>query len=56
MDAFDILRPFVWLAAIAFLVGFLAYAALAPRPAEAQGFAAPTAAPISAAWVFEKRI
>ena len=56
MDAFEIFRPFVFLAAIAFLIGFLGYAALAPRPAEAQRLAAPATGPITSPWVFEKRI
>lgn len=43
--AFDVLKPFAWLAAIAFLVGFLSYFALG-RPAEA---IAPNHEPWSAA-------
>lgn len=58
-----VLRPFLWLAAIAFLVGFVSYLALG-RPAVAVAhvlapedpWQAPVSAPVSDEWNVPKRI
>jgi hypothetical protein len=62
-DAFDILKPFAWLAAVAFLVGFASYLALAPSsPALAHDAPQATAVsdvasgPASDDWNFEKHV
>ena len=50
--AFDILKPFAWLAAVAFLVGFVSYLTLG-RPAAASAHAETTySAPVAgeASW------
>jgi hypothetical protein len=59
--ALDVLKPFAWLAAIAFLVGFCSYLVLGhPSPAIAQegAYAAPSAVsgPASDDWNLPKRI
>ena len=59
--AIDVVRPFAWLAAIAFLVGFVSYLALGqPRlaPAQADDAARPAAAsgPSSKDWNLPKHI
>lgn len=53
------LRPFLWLALVAFLVGFVSYFALGrPSPAMAQddAWAAPVSAPVSDEWNVPKHI
>jgi hypothetical protein len=62
--AFEILRPFAWLATAAFLVGFVSYLALGPAPqAMAHESSAPAAQvsedaswPLSDEWNLAKRI
>lgn len=58
--AFDVVRPFAWLAAIAFLVGFVSYLALGrPSPAMADvpaAHAALVSGPASAEWNLPKHI
>jgi hypothetical protein len=59
--ALDVVKPFAWLAAIAFLVGFCSYLVLGhPSQAIAQeeAYAAPSAvsAPASDEWNLPKRI
>lgn len=61
IDAVATLRPLLWLAAIAFLVGFVSYLALglpAPAMAEGQGqsWPAQASAPVSDEWNTPKRI
>lgn len=49
--AFDALKPFAWLAAIAFAVGFLSYLALgAPTQAVAMDATYPAAVSDQASW------
>ncbi len=60
-DVVAALRPFLWLAAIAFLVGFASYLVLA-RPgelvtqAQADGWSARVSAPVSDEWNTPKHI
>ena len=59
--AVDVMRPFVWLATIAFLVGFFSYLALGhPTPAQAHAGdgarAAATSGPASKDWNLPKHI
>lgn len=54
------LRPFAWVATVAFVIGFLGYLAVA-RPAPAPAYAAqpqalPASGPASDAWNFKKTI
>ena len=51
-DALDIMRPFAWLAALAFLAGFLGYLSIVrPTPALAREEPhAAVSAPASAPW------
>jgi hypothetical protein len=58
-DLMDLAKPFLWLALIAFLVGFVSYLTLGgPAQAALQGdrLAAPVSAPVSDDWNFPKRI
>ncbi|WP_309089015.1 hypothetical protein [Phenylobacterium sp.] len=56
------LRPFLWLAAIAFLIGFLSYLALGrpgpamAHPTEDAGWSATVSAPVSDEWNTPKHI
>ena len=57
----DVMRPFVWLATIAFLVGFLSYLVLGhatPAQAQAEDTARPaaTSGPASKDWNLPKHI
>ena len=55
----EVLRPYLWLAMIAFLVGFLSYVALGGAHASAQSeprFAPRVSAPAAEAWNLPKRI
>jgi hypothetical protein len=57
--ALEALKPFLWLALAAFLVGFVSYLALGrPSPAIAQDemVQAPASAPVSDEWNLPKRI
>jgi hypothetical protein len=59
--AIDLVRPFAWLAAIAFLVGFFAYLAVGyPTPAQAQdddmARASAASGPSSKDWNLPKQI
>lgn len=58
-DALEALKPFVWLALFAFLVGFVSYVALGrPQsvPVHEDGWAASVSAPVSDDWNTPKRI
>jgi hypothetical protein len=58
-SATDVVKPFAWLAAIAFLVGFFSYLALGhPTPAQAEDTAraAAVSGPSSDDWNLPKRI
>ncbi len=59
-DAADVLRPFLWLAAIAFLVGFVSYLALgrpaATSDASLQAWPSQVSAPVSDEWNTPKHI
>lgn len=53
------LQPYAWLAALAFLVGFLGYFGLSgpePAPAEGLSWSAPASAPVSDDWNAPKHI
>jgi hypothetical protein len=57
--AFDVLKPFAWLALIAFLVGFGGYLALGQGEramAKDRPQASAVSAPSSSEWNLEKRI
>ncbi|MCR5873549.1 hypothetical protein LRS10_04735 [Phenylobacterium sp. J426] len=60
IDAADVLRPFLWLAAIAFLVGFVSYVALGrpldARTAATEAWTAQVSAPVSDEWNTPKHI
>ena len=59
-SALDLARPYLWLALIAFVVGFLSYLAVGgPPPAFAQepaAYEAPVSAPVSDDWNLPKQI
>ena len=58
-DVMDVARHFAWLAALAFLIGFLSYLALG-QPSQSWAFKPPTASAVSApaadAWNLPKEI
>lgn len=61
MTLIEALRPYLWLAAVAFIVGFLSYLAMGrPTPALAEELSAPAPAalmaPASDEWNIPKRI
>ena len=60
MSVAEVLKPYLWLAAIAFIVGFISYITLgAPSPAVAQEdevWPAAASAPVSDEWNLPKRI
>jgi hypothetical protein len=63
MTLIEAMRPYLWLTAIAFLVGFLSYVAIGPSsPAVAREAAAPRPAalaapgPVAGEWNVPKRI
>jgi hypothetical protein len=64
MDMFEAMKPYLWLAAVAFMVGFVSYLTLG-RPASAvareeavwpAAITAPASAPVSDAWNVPKQI
>jgi len=55
----EIVRPYLWLAALAFMVGFVSYLALGRPAAAAQALVAaptPISFPTAEAWNIPKRI
>jgi hypothetical protein len=63
MPLIELMKPYLWLAAVAFLVGFMSYVAVGPfSPAIAHELAAPAAglavpaAAMADAWNVPKRI
>ena len=59
-DLMEVLKPYLWLAAIAFFVGFVSYLTLGgPTPAVAQEestWSSAVSAPVSDEWNLPKRI
>ena len=60
MTLAEVMKPYLWLAAIAFFVGFVSYLTLGPTtPALAQedaGWSSAVSAPVSDEWNLPKRI
>jgi hypothetical protein len=63
MTLIEVMKPYLWLASVAFLAGFVSYVALGPSsPAVAREVAAPASGPavqaaaMAGAWNIPKRI
>ena len=56
----EVFKPYLWLATVAFLVGFVSYLVLGQAPAAVAAaeptWTAPVSAPVSAEWNVPKRI